>query len=118
MEHQDLNTVTFNLKIPKEKIQNKALSQHITNSEDIKIEPDKRLGQIIAQSRLAKGFNSQNNFVKELNRVNLNVSQQLYGRWESNKEIPTNEQIAKMEKVLGVKLPRNKKIKIENEIFI
>ena len=39
---------------------------------------------------------------------------QLYTKWEANKDIPTNEQISKMEKVLGIKLPRNKKIKIDN----
>lgn len=120
MEHQDFNTVTFNSKGEKEKQQkdkekSKANSQRVINAEEVKIEADKKLGQILAQSRLAKGFNSQVNFVKELNgRTNLNISQQLYGRWEANKEAPTNEQIAKMEKVLGVKLPRNKKIKVED----
>ncbi len=94
---------------------NKINSQRTTNLEEIKILPDKKLGQILSQSRLAKGLNSQNDFVKELNlKTNLNISQQLYSKWESNKEIPTNEQIAKMEKVLGVKLPRNKKIKIND----
>ena len=120
MEHQDFKTVTFNTKLDKEKIQktkeqNKVNSQRVTNPEEIKIESDKKLGQILAQSRLAKGFNTQSDFIKELNgKTNLNISSQLYGRWESNKEAPTNEQIAKMEKLLGVKLPRNKKVKIDN----
>ena len=120
MEHQDFKTVTFNSKSEKEKIQktkeqNKVNSQRVTNLEEVKIESDKKLGQILAQSRLAKGFNTQTDFVKELNgKTNLNISSQMYNRWESNKEAPTNEQIAKMEKLLGVKLPRNKKVKIDN----
>ena len=44
----------------------------------------------------------------------MKISLHLYTKWEANKEIPTNEQNAKMEKILGVKLPRNKKVKIEN----
>lgn len=119
MDHQDFKTVTFNSKSDKErtqkiKEQNKKYSQRVTNPEEIKIESDKKLGQILAQSRLAKGFNTQNDFVKELNgKTNLNISSQLFARWESNKEAPSNEQIAKMEKLLGIKLPRNKKVKID-----
>ena len=120
MDCQDFTIVTFNSNSDKErtqktKEQNKINSQRVTNQEEIKIESDKKLGQILAQSRLSKGFNKQTDFVKQLNgKTNLNISSQLYGRWESNKEPPTNEQIAKMEKLLGVKLPRNKKVKIDN----
>ena len=121
MDHQDFNNVTFNSKSEKEKVQktkeqNKVNSQRVTNLEEVKIESDKKLGQILAQSRLAKGFKTQTDFVKELNgKTNLNISAQLFGRWESNKEAPTNEQIAKMEKLLGGKLPRNKKVKINDK---
>ena len=75
----------------------------------------KKLGQLLSQGRLAKNFKTQNDFVKELNqKTNLHISIQIYSKWESNREIPTNEQIAKMEKILMIKLPRNKKNKIEN----
>lgn len=123
MEHQDFNTVTFNTKSEKAKkletIENKkkiSQKQVTTNdNEIIKVESDKKLGQLLSQSRLTLGFKTQANFIKELNqKTNMNVSPQIYSKWESNKEVPTNEQIAKMEKVLKVKLPRNKKIKIEN----
>ena len=123
MEHQDFKTITFNSKEKKVLDQNKKevqkrISQKQVSSNDnevVKVQADKKLGQILSQARLAKGFKTQGDFIKELNqKTNLNISAQIYGKWESNKEIPTNEQIAKMEKVLTVKLPRNKKIKIEN----
>jgi ribosome-binding protein aMBF1 (putative translation factor) len=123
MEHQDFKTITFNTKEKKVIDQNKKevqkrISQKQVSSNDnevVKVQADKKLGQLLSQARLAKGFKTQGDFIKELNqKTNLNISAQIYGKWESNKEIPTNEQIAKMEKVLTVKLPRNKKIKIEN----
>lgn len=123
MEHQDFNTVTFNTKSEKAKKletteSKKKISQKQVTTNDneiIKVESDKKLGQLLSQSRLTLGFKTQANFIKELNqKTNMNVSPQIYSKWESNKEVPTNEQIAKMEKVLKVKLPRNKKIKIEN----
>jgi ribosome-binding protein aMBF1 (putative translation factor) len=123
MEHQDFKTVVFNQKEKKAVDQNKKevqkrISQKQVSSNDnevVKVQADKKLGQILSQARLTKGFKTQGDFIKELNqKTNLNISAQIYGKWESNKEIPTNEQIAKMEKVLTVKLPRNKKIKIEN----
>ena len=117
MEHQDFNTVIFtkNTKTEKNKeIQNK-ISKKETNLEDIKIQGDKKLGQLLSQGRLAKGFNKQSDFVNEFNsKSNIKISLQLYTKWEANKDFPTNEQIAKMEKILCIKLPRNKKIKIEN----
>jgi len=114
---QDWNTIVFNSKESKQKNEKnkeieKRVSQKVVNSEDVKIVADKKLGQILSQARLAKGINKQSDFVNELNKVGLNISVQIYSKWESNKEIPTNEQIAKMERVLSIKLPRNKKIKI------
>lgn len=123
MEHQDFNTVTFNAKTEKDKKQeNKEIEKKISqkqvttnDNEVVKIESDKKLGQLLSQSRLTMGFKTQSDFIKELNqKTNMNISIQIYSKWESNKEVPTNEQIAKMEKLLKVKLPRNKKIKIEN----
>lgn len=126
MEHQDFKTVVLNNVSVKEKKavdQNKKevqkrISQKQVSSNDnevVKVQADKKLGQLLSQARLAKGFKTQGDFIKELNqKTNLNISPQIYSKWESNKEVPTNEQIAKMEKVLTTKLPRNKKIKIEN----
>ena len=123
MEHQDFKTVVFSQKEKKAVDQNKKevqkrISQKQVSSNDnevVKVQADKKLGQLLSQVRLAKGFKTQVDFIKELNqKTNLNISVQIYGKWESNKEVPTNEQIAKMEKVLTAKLPRNKKIKIDN----
>ena len=123
MEHQDFDTITFNSKQEKEKkeenkeIEKKISQKQVTTNENeiVKVESNKKLGQLLAQSRLTMGFKTQGDFIKELNqKTNMNVSQQIYSRWESNKESPTNEQIAKIEKILKVKLPRNKKIKIDN----
>jgi len=122
MEHQDFNTVVFNQKDKKIIDQNKKdvqkrISQKqvsLNDNEIVKVQADKKLGQLLSQARLAKGFKTQGDFIKELNqKTNLNISSQVYSKWESNKEVPTNEQIAKMEKVLTAKLPRNKKIKID-----
>ena len=125
MEHQDFKTITFNSKVKKELDQNKKevqkrISQkqitqvNLGDNEIVKVQADKKLGQLLSQARLAKGFKTQGDFIKELNqKTNLNISSQIYSKWESNKEVPTNEQISKMEKVLNTKLPRNKKIKID-----
>ena len=120
MEHQDFKPVILNSKQRKDseviaKETQKRISQKVKDLaetlETVKIEADKKLGQQLSQARIAKGFNKQSDFVNEINsKSNLKISLQIYTKWESNKEIPTNEQIAKMEKVLCVKLPRNKKV--------
>jgi ribosome-binding protein aMBF1 (putative translation factor) len=120
MDHQDFKPVILNSKQRKDseviaKETQKRISQKVKDIADtletVKIEADKKLGQQLSQARIAKGFNKQSDFVNEINsKSNLKISLQIYTKWESNKEIPTNEQIAQMEKILGVKLPRNKKV--------
>ena len=121
MEHQDFNTVVFGKKLNNNKNSNEISKKNsqkrveTNENETVKIEIDKKmgksLGSLLSQGRLAKGFKTQGDFVKEINqKTNLNISVQVYSKWESNKEIPNNEQIAKMEKVLCIKLPRTKKI--------
>jgi ribosome-binding protein aMBF1 (putative translation factor) len=108
MEHQDWNNVAFNNKSDTKKREDskKINSSKLSNPEDVKIEAPKELGKLISQARTTKGKNQ-----KEL-ASELGVNQQILGRWESNKEIPTNLQIANIEKKLGIKLPRTKKIKV------
>jgi len=116
MEHQDYKNIVFskNKKEESKKDIEKKVSQKIPD-ENIKIETDKKLGKIISQGRLAKGFKNQGDFVKELNKkTNMNISLQIYNKWESNKDTPTNLQISKIEKLLGIKLPRNKKINMND----
>lgn len=123
MDHQDFKTIIFNSKAYKNSVKSKQesqkkISQKIINTnenETVKIEADKKLGVILSQARISKGYKSQNEFVTALNqKTNMNISSQIYNKWESNKDNPTNEQIAKMEKFLGTKLPRNKKVNVEN----
>lgn len=116
MKHQDFKTVIFNnvnINDNKKKIQRSVTP--MTSNEVIKVEADNKLGKLLSQARIAKGYKTQLDFIKELKqKTNINISLQIYSRWENNKEAPTNEQIAKMEKVLTVKLPRNKKIKVDD----
>lgn len=125
MEHQDFKTVIFNkvsvddkkqFEKNKKEIQKRISQKQVISNDNevIKVKADTKLGQLLSQARIVKGYKTQSDFIKELNqKTNINVSLQIYSKWENNKETPTNEQIAKMEKVLTVKLPRNKKIKID-----
>ena len=41
----------------------------------------------------------------------MGIAVTIITRWETNKEIPSNGELAKIEKNLGIKLPRVKKVK-------
>jgi DNA-binding transcriptional regulator YiaG len=111
MEHQDWNAVSLNAKKsvkfdntsnpkPKPKPKPIIVKQLISN------EP---IGKLIAQSRL-----TLNKDQKQFAAL-LGVSQQMLSRWECNKELPTNAQIALIEKTTKVKLPRCKKMVVSEE---
>lgn len=102
MEHQDWKNVALNAK-KSIKFENTSNSKpSLTKTTQLVMhEP---LGKLIAQSRLTltkdqKGFAAL-----------LGVSTQMLSRWESNKELPNNAQIALIEKITKVKLPRCKKV--------
>lgn len=57
----------------------------------------------IAQARNAKGW-TQEQFAHQLCFTKSDINS-----WEAGKSMPTGLQIAKMDKVLGVKLPRPQK---------
>ena len=59
----------------------------------------------IAQARNAKGWN-QEQFAKM-----IQVPKSQVNSWEAGKSVPSGNLIAKMDKVLGVKLPRPNKNK-------
>ena len=112
MDCQDWNTVTFNTPSKNKKAEEakKANSNRVNNNpEEVKMEAPKQLGQEIAKARMAKGKN------QKLLAGELGISPQILSRWESNKELPTNAQIANMEKKLGVKLPRCKKVAVDKD---
>jgi len=109
MEHQDWNAVALNAK--------KGVKVDNTSNPNSKPKPiivkqlvsSEPIGKLIAQSRLTLN-KDQKQFA-----VLLGVSQQMLSRWECNKELPTNAQIALIEKITKVKLPRCKKMVVSEE---
>lgn len=73
---------------------------------DTKIEIPSHLGKAIQQARMVKKMTQQ-----DLARV-LVVQAPIIKQYENGTAIPNNAFIAKIEKTLGVKLPRVKKIKV------
>jgi DNA-binding transcriptional regulator YiaG len=107
MEHQDWNAVALNTKKSvKFESSSNPKPKLIVPKQLVTSEP---LGKLIAQSRL-----TLNKDQKQFAAL-LGVSQQMLSRWESNKELPNNAQIALIEKITKVKLPRCKKIVISAE---
>ena len=113
MDCQDWKHVTFNTVSNNEKKEAaKKIHSKKTNNdpEKVKMEPPKQLGQLIATARTSKNLNQ-----KQL-AGQLGISPQILSRWESNREVPSNQEIAKIDKILGVKLPRCKKVAIEKDV--
>lgn len=113
MEHQDWNSITLNKKDEKQRLLDKkeksnSVSSKQFNPETTILEAPKNLGQIIAQARTTKGLN-QDSLARQ-----FGIAKQVLNKWETNKETPNNSEIAKLEKFLGIKLPRCKKIKVNN----
>jgi DNA-binding transcriptional regulator YiaG len=107
MEHQDWNAVALNAKKSvKFDNTNNPKPKPIIPKQLVSSEP---IGKLIAQSRLTLS-KDQKQFA-----ALLGVSQQMLSRWECNKELPTNAQIALIEKITKVKLPRCKKIVVSEE---
>ena len=107
MEHQDWNAVALNTKKSvKFESSSNPKPKLIVPKQLVTSEP---LGKLIAQARL-----TLNKDQKQFAAL-LGVSQQMLSRWESNKELPNNAQIALIEKTTKVKLPRCKKIVISAE---
>jgi len=107
MEHQDWNTVALNAKKSvKSETSIPLKPKPIIVKQLVSNEP---IGKLIAQSRL-----TLNKDQKQFAAL-LGVSQQMLSRWESNKELPNNAQIALIEKITKVKLPRCKKVQVSEE---
>lgn len=107
-EHQDWNTVTFTSK-PKPEKKQLSKPKVLESSQEIKYEQPKQLGQLILQARTTCKQNQ-----KEL-ASQLGIASQVLSRWETNKEVPDNKQIANIERVLRIKLPRSKKVIVSTE---
>ena len=104
MDCQDWNPVVLS---NKPKAGNKTVNNSPKLDEDIKIEVPKNLQQLISQGRTTKSLTQ-----KQLS-TQIGVAVQILSRWESGKEVPSNSDISKIERILGVKLPRTKKIKLD-----
>lgn len=107
MEHQDWNQITFQTQSTNTKKEaNKKIHSNKVNEDPdkVRLEAPKQLGQLISQARSTKS-KTQKQLAQE-----LGISSQILSRWESNKEVPTNAQLATIEKTLGIKLPRCKKV--------
>jgi ribosome-binding protein aMBF1 (putative translation factor) len=104
MEHQDWKPIVLNTKANqiKQSAFNKQLSQKKPD-ENVKLNVPVNLGKLIAQARSGKSR-------KQLSQE-LGISENVLSRWETSKDIPSNSDIAKIEQVLRVKLPRVKKVK-------
>lgn len=112
MEHQDWNSVKLNNTQAvknKDNITTKKTSMSNVDKVDKvdKLIMKEPLGKIIAQARVINGKNQ-----KELASM-IGISQQMLSRWEANKDLPTNSQIALLEKTLKVKLPRCQKVYVD-----
>ena len=111
MEHQNWDPITFNnvsqtkKKEEAKKAHNNAISKKTNDDPEItRLEAPKQVGQLISQAR------TTNKKTQKILASELGISLQILSRWESNKEIPTNADIAKIEKILRIKLPRCKKV--------
>ena len=106
MEHQNWEPIVFNNSNNSinSNNSNNSINRKNDNTE-IKIEVPKQLYQMISQAR-----NAKNKTQKQL-ASELGISSNILNKWESGKEVPNNNDIAKIEKILAVKLPRIKKIK-------
>ena len=105
MEHQDWNSIKLSTSVKGSVTKPQPSTNKVNKVEKmIMKEP---LGKIIAQARLINGKN-QKEFASS-----IGISQQILSRWEANKDLPTNSQIALLEKTLKVKLPRCQKVYVD-----
>lgn len=107
MEHQDWNKVVFSNK----KAQKPPVKNVVKKDPNVveKLVAPTNLGVLISQARTTNK-KTRKNMANE-----LGISEQVLGRWETNKETPENKDIAKMEKLLRIKLPRAQKVKVNEE---
>jgi len=104
MNHQDWKPIVLSNN-KQTNVSQKNVSQLSTN-EETKFEAPSKIGQLICQARTIKS-KTQKQLASE-----LGISAQVLSRWETNKETPSNADIAKVERTLGIKLPRAKKVKV------
>jgi DNA-binding transcriptional regulator YiaG len=102
IQHQDWNSIKFTTTTPSANAK-KVTFKKATIPEVIVNDAPKQLGQLISQARLTQ-LKNQKQFA-----ALIGVSPIMLARWEANKEAPNNAQIASIEKLTKVKLPRCQK---------
>jgi len=114
IDHKDRNIVKINASNKSKKPQQSPQTPQPPQSQQpqqpqmtTKIIMKEPLGKLIAQARVITGKTQ-----KDLASM-VGISQQVLSRWEANKELPSNAQIALLEKTLKVKLPRTQKVYIK-----
>jgi len=76
-------------------------ARKIEESDDLKISKvDKNLSKAIQQARMAKKMTQKDLATK------INEKPQVVGEYENGKAVPNGQIISRMERILGVKLPR------------
>lgn len=110
MHHQDwvpvvLNNTNENKNKKANGKKDNEKSKYLPSPEIIKLVPTENLGVAIAKARNTKK-KTQAILANE-----IGVSPTVLGRWENNKETPTNAQVSLIERKLGIKLPRSKIVK-------
>jgi len=110
MDHQNWTPIILNSSDSKKKKedmkeQTNIQSKFVPAPETVKLVPTANIGSAISNARNTKK-KTQAGLALE-----LGISQTVLGRWENNKEIPTNAQIAQIERKLAIKLPRSKIVK-------
>lgn len=103
MKHQDWEHITLSKKGETNNKQKERTISQKGEKEGI-LEAPSNLGQLIAQGRTTKQM------TQKLLANNLGIAVTVLSRIESGKETPSNATIAQMERVLGIRLPRAKKV--------
>ena len=100
---QNVNNTTQNTGKIYVKSKETLLENQIDNDEYVAPKPVFEIRIAIQKARIAKKMNQLQLAQK------LSIKPNLINEYESGKTVPDNSTIAKIEKILGTKLPRNKK---------
>ena len=109
--YQDWKPIVFNNVSKEAKAKQQIANAQKTSQKPKKfnmvLKPPNDLGKQIAAARCSKNLTR----VQLANQ--LQIAQQVLAKWEAQQEIPNNQQIAKIEKIVGVKLGRCIKIEVD-----
>ena len=114
MDCQDWNNVVFSKAKANANADAKAKadvkrSQYVSYDDDTKIEAPPMLRAMILNARTASGK------TQKVLAGELGIAVTMLSRWETGKDVPSNADIAKIERVLRVKMPRAKKVRNDKD---